>query len=220
MTNLFGRVPVHFSNCSGRNSFNFYIYFWISLRNFTDHDVWPPFRPRLFLQKMQKLRKLKWRPNIMISKIFRWNPKIYIKIERISPRAIKKVDGHPPKSWPQCWQFWTLDDYNVSCWADGTNPIMDFESWALGLSSPMTNKKKFSWLLWKKMSFFEILHVNISPEINGENRVSDISRLSFCRMHSTYMMDLMKNQWKLEKYLESQVTNFWDQFLVLEKHCS
>ena len=95
----------------------------------------------------------------MISQIFQWNPKIYIKIEIISPRAIKKVDGHPPKSWPQCWQFWTLDDCNVSCWADGTSLIMDFDSWALGLSSPMKNKKKFFWLLWKKMPFFEILHV-------------------------------------------------------------
>ena len=64
-----------------------------------------------------------------------------------------------PCVWPQCWQFWTLDDCNVSCWADGTSPIMDFDSWALGLSSPMKNKKKFFWLLWKKMPFFEILHV-------------------------------------------------------------
>ena len=95
----------------------------------------------------------------MISQIFQWNPKIYIKIEIISPRAIKKVDRDPPKSWPQCWQFWTFDDCNVSFWADGTSPIMDFDLWALGLSSPMKNKKKFFWLLWKKMPFFEILHV-------------------------------------------------------------
>ena len=159
LRSTFGRVPVHFFNCSWWNYFNFYTYFWISLKNLTDLDVWPPFWPWLFLHKMQKKRRLKWRPNIMIGQIFQWNPKIYIKIEIISPRAIKKVDGHPFKSWPQCCQFWTLDDCNVSCWADGTSPIMDFDSWALGLSSPMKNKKKFFWLLWKKMPFFEILHV-------------------------------------------------------------
>ena len=37
--------------------------------------------------------------------------------------------------------------------ADGTNPIINFESWALGLSSP-----NFL-LLSKKVSFFEILPV-------------------------------------------------------------
>ena len=78
----------------------------------------------------------------MISKIFQWNPKIYVKIERISPRAIKKVDGDPPKSWPQFWQFWTLDDCNVSCWADGTNLIINFESWALGLSEESRSPKR------------------------------------------------------------------------------
>ena len=56
---------------------------------------------------------------------FQWNPKIYIKIERISPRAIKKVDGHPFKSWPQCWQFWTLDDCNVDCWVSWSNLMMN-----------------------------------------------------------------------------------------------
>ena len=50
----------------------------------------------------------------MIGQIFQWNPKIYIKIEILSPRAIKKVDRDPPKSWPQCWQFWTLDDLCIS----------------------------------------------------------------------------------------------------------
>ena len=95
----------------------------------------------------------------MIGQVFQWNPKINIKIEIITPRAIKKVDRDLPKSWPQCWQFWTLDDCKIGCWADGTNPIMDFDLWALGLSSPMKNKKKFFWLLWKKMPFFEILHV-------------------------------------------------------------
>ena len=89
----------------------------------------------------------------MIGQIFQWNPKIYIKIEIISPRAIKKVEGDPPKSWPQCWQFWTLDDCNVSCWADGTNPIMDFDLWALGLSSPMKNKKKIFDSCIKKCPF-------------------------------------------------------------------
>ena len=140
-------MPVNFFNCSGWNYFNFYTYFWISLKNLTDYDVWPPFWPWLFLHKMQKKRRLKWRPNIMIGQIFQWNPKIYIKIEIISPRAIKKVDGHPPKSWPQCWQFWTLDYCNVGCWADGTNPIIDFESLALGLSYPM--KKNFFFDIWK-----------------------------------------------------------------------
>ena len=54
LRSTFGRVPVHFFNCSGWNSFNFYIYFWISLKNFTDLDVWAPFRPRLFLHFRQK----------------------------------------------------------------------------------------------------------------------------------------------------------------------
>ena len=49
LRSTFGRVPVNFFNCSGWNSFNFYIYFWISLKNFTDLDVWAPFWPRLFL---------------------------------------------------------------------------------------------------------------------------------------------------------------------------
>ena len=102
------QYTVHFFNCSWWNYFNFYTYFWISLKNLTDLDVWPPFWPWLFLHKMQKKKRLKRRPNITIGQIFQWNPKIYIKIERISPRAIKKVDRHPSKSWPQCWQFWTL----------------------------------------------------------------------------------------------------------------
>ena len=71
------------------------------------------------------------------SKFFNEIQKIHIKIERISPRAIKKVEWDPLKSWPLFWQFWTLDDCNVNCWADGKNPIIDFELWALGLSSPM-----------------------------------------------------------------------------------
>ena len=95
LRSTFGRVPLNFFNCSGWNYFNFYIYFWISLKNLDDLDVWPPFQT-------------------------------------------------PP---PLCCQFWTLDDCNVSCWADGTNPIMDFDLWALGLSSPMKNKKKFLTLL-------------------------------------------------------------------------
>ena len=103
---------------------------------------------------MEKFPQLSFlRVLIMIGQISQWNQKICIKIERISPRAIKKVDGHPPKSWPQCWQFWTLDDCNVSCWADGTSPIMDFDSWALGLSSPMKNKKKFFDSCGKKCPF-------------------------------------------------------------------
>ena len=56
LRSTFGRVPVNFFNCSGWNYFNFYIYFWISLKNLTDHDVWPPFWPWLFLHKMQKKR--------------------------------------------------------------------------------------------------------------------------------------------------------------------
>ena len=59
----------------------------------------------------------------MIGQIFQWNPKIYIKIETISPRAIKKVDGDPPKSWPQFWQFWTLDDCNVGCCCYGSHAL-------------------------------------------------------------------------------------------------
>ena len=106
----------------------------------------------------------------MISQIFQWNPKIYIKIERISPRAIKKVEWDPLKSWPQFGQFWTLVDCNFSYWADGTNPIMDFDSWALELSSPWKTKKKFFWLLYKKMPFFEILHVNKWWEKNCHNQ--------------------------------------------------
>ena len=49
LRSTFGRVPLNFFNCSGWNYFNFYIYFLISLKNFTDLDVWAPFRPRLFL---------------------------------------------------------------------------------------------------------------------------------------------------------------------------
>ena len=69
---------------------------------------------------------------------FSMKSRIHIKIERV----IKKVECHPLKSLPQFWQFWTLDDCNVGCWADGTNPIINFESWALGLSFPIKNKKK------------------------------------------------------------------------------
>ena len=54
LRSTFGRVPVNFFNCSGWNYFNFYIYFLISLKNFTDLDVWAPFRPRLFLHFRQK----------------------------------------------------------------------------------------------------------------------------------------------------------------------
>ena len=54
LRSTFGRVPLNFFNCSGWNYFNFYIYFWISLKNLTDHDVWPPFWPWLFWHKMQK----------------------------------------------------------------------------------------------------------------------------------------------------------------------
>ena len=89
--------------------------------------------------------------------IFRWGNHTFT--GHNSPRAIKKVDRHPPKSWPQCCQFWTLDDCNVSCWADGTSPIMDFDLWALGLSSPMKNKKNFFDSCGKKTPFFKILHV-------------------------------------------------------------
>ena len=37
LRSTFGRVPVNFFNCSGWNSFNFYIYFWISLKKLTNH---------------------------------------------------------------------------------------------------------------------------------------------------------------------------------------
>ena len=54
LRSTFGRVPLNFFNCSGWNYFNFYIYFWISLKNLDDLDVWPPFWPWLFWHKMQK----------------------------------------------------------------------------------------------------------------------------------------------------------------------
>ena len=57
LRSTFGRVPVNFFNCSGWNYFNFYIYFWISLKNLTNHDVWPPFRSWRFLHIMQKKRR-------------------------------------------------------------------------------------------------------------------------------------------------------------------
>ena len=59
--------------------------------------------------------------------IFWYNPKIHTKIEIISSRAIKKADRCPLKSWPQFWQYLTLDDCNVGCWADGTNLTIDYE---------------------------------------------------------------------------------------------
>ena len=55
LRSTFGRVPLNFFNCSGWNSFNFYMNFWID--------------------KMQKLPMLKWRPNIKIIQIFWWIPK-------------------------------------------------------------------------------------------------------------------------------------------------
>ena len=54
LRSTFGRVPLNFFNCSGWNYFNFYIYFWISLKNLDDLDVWPPFWHWLFWHKMQK----------------------------------------------------------------------------------------------------------------------------------------------------------------------
>ena len=56
LRSTFERVPLNFFNCSGWNSFNFYIYFWISLKNLDDLDVWPPFWARLFLAEIAKAK--------------------------------------------------------------------------------------------------------------------------------------------------------------------
>ena len=57
-------------------------------------------------------------------------------MKEFHPEQLKKWTGTLPKV-----------DLNFELWmtvmsAVGTNPIMDFDSWALGLSSPMKNKKK------------------------------------------------------------------------------
>ena len=97
--------------------------------------------------------------------------KFFDEIQKFIQKLKEKVELDHLKSWPQFWQFWTLDDCNVSCWADGTNPIMDFDLWALGLPSPMKNKKNF-WLLYKKMPFFEILHVNHKNKYSSSDLIS------------------------------------------------
>ena len=60
LRSAFGRVPVKFFNCSGWNSFNFYMNFLISSKNLDDLDVWPPFWPRLFqhFQQIFTLQKI------------------------------------------------------------------------------------------------------------------------------------------------------------------
>ena len=57
LRSTFGRVPLNFFNRSGWNYFNFYIYFWISLKNLTDHDIWPPFWPSKTFPKSTQHRK-------------------------------------------------------------------------------------------------------------------------------------------------------------------
>ena len=52
----FWRMPLNFFNCSRWNSFNFYINFWISLKNLDDLEVWPPFWARLFLAEIAKAK--------------------------------------------------------------------------------------------------------------------------------------------------------------------
>ena len=85
-------------------------------------------------------------------------------MKEFHPKQLKKLTGTLPKVGLNVdnFELWMT---NVRCWVDGKNPIMDFDLWVLGLSSPMKNKKKFFWLLYKEMPFFEILHVNIHKSI-------------------------------------------------------
>ena len=79
-------------------------------------------------------------------------------MKEFHPEQLKKLSDALPKV--------DLNFDNFELWmtvmsaADGTNPIINFESWALGLSSPMKNKKKFFYFCLKKCHFSKFCMLN------------------------------------------------------------
>ena len=51
--------------------------------------------------------------------------KFFDEIQKFIQKLKEKVELDHLKSWPQFWQFWTLNDCNVSSWVSWSNLMMN-----------------------------------------------------------------------------------------------